>query len=156
MAEVRGARAMWMGNLLQGQGQVSGETTGAFVDLPVSWAARAERVIPGQTSPEELLAAAHASCFSMALAAELGRVGRSPELLDVHCEVTFDRVDGAPTVTSSRLTVRGRVPGLSADDFRRAAEGAGKRCPVSRALAGVAIDVRSELEQEGPQPAAPH
>jgi len=92
-------------------------TSGAFSALPVTWASRTEEA-NGRTSPEELLAAAHASCFSMAFSSELAKAGSPPEYLEVSSEVTFDRIDGKWTVVSSKLTVRGRVPGLDDGRFR--------------------------------------
>ena len=110
----------------------------------------------GQTSPEELLAAAHASCFSMALSAELGRAGSKPERLEVTCTVTFDKADGGYRVSSSVLDVRGTVPGVDPVRFRSAADAAGEKCPISQALRGVNIEVRSQLaespSQQQPQP----
>ena len=119
---------------------------GSFSELPVSWAARTESS-DGKTSPEELLAAAHAACFSMALSGALGRAGTPPERLDVSAEVTFDKVDAGWRVVSSALTVRGWVPGSSKEDFLAAAEGARDGCPISVALAGnVTLSVEATLE----------
>jgi osmotically inducible protein OsmC len=125
---------------------VSAASSGAFSDLPVTWGSRIERA-DGRTSPEELLAAAHASCFAMALSFGLGNAGTPPERLRVSAEVTFDRVDGGFRVVSSALTVRGRVPGLDAEAFRRAAEDAKEHCPISQALKGnVQLSVEPSLE----------
>src|SRR5918996_4759493 len=121
MAAVRRAEVTWSGNLADGQGTVSAVSSGAFSDLPVSWAARTESA-DGKTSPEELVAAAHASCFAMAFSGRLGRAGSPPTRLDVSAEVTFDKVDAGWRVVSSALTVRGVVPGMSAEDFVAAAE----------------------------------
>jgi lipoyl-dependent peroxiredoxin len=143
MAE-RTANTVWEGGLAKGNGTVSLKS-GATDDLPVTWASRTERS-DGKTSPEELIAAAHASCFSMALSNELGQAGHDPERLDVTAEVTLDEVDGAPTVTTSKLTVRGKVPDIEQSDFEEAAQGAGQNCPVSRALGGVDIQVDAKLE----------
>ena len=108
-------------------------SSGAFRDLPVSWAARTESP-EGKTSPEELIAAAHASCFEMALSGALARGGTPPERLDVTAEVTFDKLEAGWRVVSSALTVVGRVPGLDAAGFRAAAEGDPRRLPgVGRA-----------------------
>ena len=99
------------------------------------------------TSPEELVAAAHASCFSMALSGALGRAGTPPEKLDVSAEVTFDKVEAGWRVVSSHLVVRGRVPGMSEADFVAAADGAKDGCPISQALKGnVALSVDAALE----------
>jgi lipoyl-dependent peroxiredoxin len=146
MAAVRRAEATWSGALTTGSGAVSAVTSGAFSSLPVSWAARTESS-DGRTSPEELVAAAHASCFAMALSGALGRAGTPPDRLDVSAEVTFDKLDAGWRVVSSALTVRGRVPGMSAEDFVAAAEAQKDGCPVSVALAGnVALSVEATLE----------
>src|SRR5262249_41657391 len=135
MAAIRRAEATWSGDLASGSGTVSAVSSNVFTDLPVSWAARTEAP-GGKTSPEELVAAAHAACFSMALSAALGRAGTPAERLDVSAEVTFDKLDAGWRVVSSALTVRGRVPGCDADAFKRAAEGARDGCPISVALTG--------------------
>jgi lipoyl-dependent peroxiredoxin len=130
----RQATASWQGDLAGGAGQVS-SGSGALGELPVTWASRTERS-DGRTSPEELIAAAHASCFSMALAHELAQGGHAPERLDVTATVTLDRVDDAPTVTRCALQVRGTVAGIDAAAFDAAAQSAGRDCPISRLLAG--------------------
>jgi osmotically inducible protein OsmC len=146
MAAIRRATVKWEGDLASGDGQVSATTSRAFSALPVTWASRTERA-DGQTSPEELLAAAHASCFSMAFSSELAKAGSPADRLEVSSEVTFDRVDAKWTVISSKLTVRGRVTGLDNDRFRALAEQAKDGCPISRALAGnVALSVDAALE----------
>ena len=147
MAAVRRAEATWSGDLQSGKGTVSAVTSGAFAQLPVTWAARTETA-DGRTSPEELVAAAHAACFSMALSNGLAKAGHPAERLDVSAEVTFDNAGGAGwRVTSSALTVRGRVPGMSAKDFAAAAEAAKDGCPISNALAGnVDLSVNASLE----------
>jgi lipoyl-dependent peroxiredoxin len=139
----RTANTVWQGGLAKGNGNLKLKS-GATDELPVTWASRTERS-DGKTSPEELVAAAHASCFAMALSHELGEAGHEPESLDVTANVTLDEVDGAPTVTSSQLTVRGRVPDIDQDAFAEAAQGAGKNCPISRALS-VDISVDATLE----------
>ena len=141
----RTANTVWEGNLPKGNGTLH-LNSGATEDLPVTWASRSEKRSQGQTSPEELVAAAHASCFSMALSHELGEAGNPPERLEVSSTVTLDEVGGAPTVTTSKLTVRGRVPGIDQAAFEQAAQGAGKNCPISRALGGVDIQVDATLE----------
>jgi osmotically inducible protein OsmC len=143
MAE-RSATTVWEGDLPHGKGTLNG-ASGALKDLGVSWASRTERS-NGQTSPEELIAAAHASCFSMALSNELGGSGHPPERLEVTAKVTLDQKDGAPTVTTSELTVTGSVPGIDQEGFSSAAESAGRDCPISRALAGVEISVTATLQ----------
>ena len=146
MAAIRQAQAVWQGNLASGSGKVSASTSGAFTDLPVTWASRTETA-DGRTSPEELIAAAHAACYCMALSSELARAGTPAARLEVSATVTFDRVDGKWTVAKSDLQVTGQVPGISADTFRDLAGAARDGCPVSRALAGnVAISVKPALE----------
>jgi osmotically inducible protein OsmC len=146
MAAIRRAEASWSGALTTGSGTVSAVSSGAFSELPVSWAARTESS-DGKTSPEELVAAAHAACFSMALSGALGRAGTPPDRLDVSAEVTFDKVDAGWRVVSSALTVRGWVPGSSKEDFLAAAEGARDGCPISVALTGnVTLSVEATLE----------
>lgn len=146
MAAIRRAEATWSGALTTGSGVVSARSSGAFDDLPVTWAARTE-TSDGRTSPEELLAAAHAACFSMALSGALGRAGTPPERLDVSAEVTFDKLEAGWRVVSSAITVRGRVPGMTEADFLAAAESTRDGCPISVALAGnVALSVEATLE----------
>jgi len=145
MAAIRRADATWNGNLLEGSGVVSASSSAAFHELPVTWAARTEQS-DGRTSPEELIAAAHAACYSMAFSGDLNRNGTPPEQLDVSATVTFDKLDKW-TVVSSALTVRGRVPGIDEARFREIAEGAKDNCPVSRALKGnVELSVEATLE----------
>ncbi len=134
MAAERRASVTWKGDLMSGSGTIDEVGSGAFGPLDVSWAARSEEASGGKTSPEELIAAAHASCFSMALSLGLAKAGTPPEQLRTSAVVTFVPGTG---ITKSALTVRGRVPGLDADGFREAAEAAKKGCPVSQALAGV-------------------
>jgi len=146
MAAVRRAEATWQGDLMKGSGQTTAVSSHAFSSLPVSWAARTEES-GGKTSPEELVAAAHASCFSMALSAGLGRAGTPPERLDVSAAVTFDKVGDGWKVVSSALTVRGKVPGMDAAAFTQAAEAAKEGCPISQALKGnVDLSVEATLE----------
>jgi osmotically inducible protein OsmC len=142
MAE-RTATTSWDGDLAHGAGNING-ASGALTDLAVTWASRTERS-DGKTSPEELIAAAHSSCFSMALAHGLTEAGHAPEHLEVAATVTLDLVDGAPTVTNSELHVTGRVPDLDNMGFIQAATEAAKNCPISRALAGVEISVEASL-----------
>ena len=134
MAAERRASVTWNGDLMSGAGTIDEVGSGAFGPLDVSWAARSEEASGGKTSPEELIAAAHASCFSMALAHALAGAGNAPERLETSATVTFVPGTG---ITKSALTVRGSVPGLDADGFRESAEDAKKNCPVSQALAGV-------------------
>jgi len=133
MATERRAQVTWQGDLMSGSGTIESVTSGVFGDLPVSWQARSEEP-GGKTSPEELIAAAHAACLSMALSHGLAQAGHPPEQLETSATVTFQPGEG---ITKIALTVEGRVPGMSADDFRSAAEDAKQNCPVSKALAGV-------------------
>ena len=145
MAQVRRAEAVWSGDLATGKGTVSAVSSGIFTDVPVSWPARTEEP-GGKTSPEELFAAAHAACFAMAFSAGLGRAGTPPERLSISAEVTFDQVEAGWRVTTSNLTVRGVVPGISEEDFVKAAEAAKVGCPISQTLQGnVEINVDASL-----------
>jgi osmotically inducible protein OsmC len=145
MAATREARAVWNGDLMSGSGTVGAASSGKFTDLPVSWSARTEAP-GGKTSPEELLAAAHASCFAMALSAGLAKAGTPPKRLEVSSKVTFDKVGDNWSVVSSELEVKGQVPGADAAKFKQAAEGAKDNCPVSRALKGnVKLSVNATL-----------
>jgi osmotically inducible protein OsmC len=145
MTATRRAEVSWNGDLMSGSGTVSAVSSGAFRDLPVSWAARTES--PDKTSPEELIAAAHASCFAMAFSGALARAGTPPQSLAVSAEVTFDKLEAGWKVTKSALTVRGVVPGISPADFVAAAEAARDGCPVSGALKGnVELSVEATLE----------
>ena len=134
MAAERRASVTWNGDLMSGEGTIDEVGSGAFGPLDVSWAARSEEAPAGKTSPEELIAAAHASCFSMALANGLAKGGTPPERLQTSAAVTFVPGTGITTIA---LTVSGSVPGIDADAFQAAAEDAKANCPVSQALAGV-------------------
>ena len=140
MATTRKATTQWQGSLLEGAGQVTLESSGLGT-FDVSWPARAEAP-GGKTSPEELIAAAHSSCFSMALSSALAKAGNPPERLETSAEVTFQPGEG---ITGIHLTVRGTVPGLSADEFAKAADGAKSGCPVSKALTGTTITLDASL-----------
>jgi osmotically inducible protein OsmC len=133
MATDRHAEVTWNGGLLDGSGSIDSVGSGAFAPLDVTWASRAEEPA-GRTSPEELIAAAHATCFSMALSLALAEAGSPPEELKTGATVTFQPGEG---ITKIALTVRGKVSGLDEDGFREAAEGAKAGCPVSQALTGV-------------------
>ncbi len=147
MAAVRSASATWSGDLMAGNGTVTANSSGLFNDLPVSWAARTEEP-EGKTSPEELLAAAHASCFAMALSGGLARAGTPPDELHVSADVTFDKVGDGWKVVSSALQVLGRVPGATAESFQAAAEAARDGCPISGALTGnVELSVDATLDE---------
>jgi lipoyl-dependent peroxiredoxin len=146
MAADRTANTVWEGNLPKGNGTLSMKSSGIGGELPVTWASRTERS-DGKTSPEELIAAAHSSCYSMALSNVLSEGGNEPERLDVRSTVTFDMVDGAPKVTTSKLTVRARVPGLDQAGLDSAIAAANEGCPVSNALKrNVDIQVDATLE----------
>ena len=143
MATERRAEVTWRGSLMEGAGTIDRVTSGALGPLGVTWASRAEEP-GGLTSPEELIAAAHAACFSMALSHGLAGAGTPPEQLSTSATVTFVPGTG---VTAIALTVAGRVPGVDEAGFREAAEGARDDCPVSKALAGVPdISVDARLE----------
>jgi osmotically inducible protein OsmC len=146
MAAKRTAEVSWNGSLIEGTGTIDYVTSGAFTRLPVTWASRTEAA-DGRTSPEELVAAAHASCYAMAFSAGLGRNGTPPATLKVSATVTFDKVESGWKVVSSALTVRGNVPGLDAATFAQLAEAAKDGCPISGALKGnVALSVEATLE----------
>ena len=148
MAGTRTATVTWTGPLLEGEGSVSAGSSELFTDLPVSWPSRTEGP-GGQTSPEELLAAAHAACFAMALSGGLARAGTPPDHVHVSATVTFDKVGDAWSVTRSEIDVVGTVPGLDEEAFVAAAENAKNGCPISRAIAGnVEITVDATLEHE--------
>lgn len=140
MATTRTATTRWNGSLKEGAGQVTLESSGLGT-YDVSWPARAEEP-GGKTSPEELIAAAHSSCFSMALSAALGKQGTPPTSLDSKVEVTLQPGEG---ITGIHITVVGTVDGLDAEGFRAAAEGAKENCPVSQALKGTNITLDASL-----------
>jgi osmotically inducible protein OsmC len=145
MAAVRRATAVWEHDLLKGSGRFKVES-GAIPELPVSWAARTE-ASGGKTSPEELLAAAHASCLAMAFSAGLGRMGKPPERLTVTASCTFDKVGEAWRVTRMDLEVVGKVPGIDSNAFQEAATKAKDGCPISNALRNnVEIHLSARLE----------
>jgi osmotically inducible protein OsmC len=140
MPTTRVAKATWEGGLADGKGRVELASSGAG-SYDVSWPARSEEP-NGLTSPEELIAAAHASCFSMALSNVLGKQGNPPQRLDTRAEVDFQPGKG---ITQIRLSVRGSVRGLDAGAFRTAAEDAKVNCPVSQALKAVEITLDADL-----------
>ena len=133
MATERSAEVTWNGSLMDGSGRIDSVGSRAFGPLDVTWASRAEEPA-GRTSPEELIAAAHAACFSMALSHALAEAGTPPEELKTGAAVAFQPGEG---ITKIALTVRGTVPGIDEDAFREAAEGAKDGCPVSQAVTGV-------------------
>jgi osmotically inducible protein OsmC len=133
VATDRTANVVWQGDLMSGSGTIAQVPSGAFGPLDVSWASRAEEP-NGKTSPEELIAAAWASCFAMALSNGLAKAGNPPEKLETSATVTFQPGEG---IIRGVLTVRGTVPSLDEAGFREAAEDAKKNCPVSKALSGI-------------------
>ena len=144
MAAKRRAEVTWQGDLISGGGTIDRVGSGAIGGLGVTWASRSEDDAGGKTSPEELIAAAHAACFSMALAHGLGQAGHAPERLRTDAESIFVPGTG---ITHMALTVEGRVPGLDEEGFRQAAEQAKEDCPVSAALKGnveITLDARLE------------
>jgi lipoyl-dependent peroxiredoxin len=146
MAAIRTAEVTWNGSLAEGAGTIDYVTSGAFARLPVTWASRTEAA-DGRTSPEELLASAHASCYAMSLSGKLGRNGTPPTSLEITATVTFDKGEAGWGVVSSALTVRGNVPGIDAATFVELAEAAKDGCPISQALKGnVALSVEATLE----------
>ncbi|MFD6415236.1 OsmC family protein [Streptomyces sp. NPDC060194] len=140
MATTRTAHTVWDGNLTEGNGVVTLDSSG-IGEYPVSWPSRAEQA-NGKTSPEELIAAAHSSCFSMALSHGLSGAGTPPTRLETKADVTFQPGTG---ITGIHLTVTGAVPGLDAADFTKAAEDAKANCPVSQALSGTEITLTANL-----------
>ena len=138
----REAQIVWDGPLADGGGTLT-SGSGALGELPVTWASRTERA-DGKTSPEELIAAAHASCFAMALALVLGENKTPPDRLTVSAACTLDEVDGAPRITTVELTVDAQVPGTGTAEVKRMVDAAAELCPVSNALrANVEISVRN-------------
>ncbi|APU42756.1 OsmC family peroxiredoxin [Streptomyces sp. NPDC056254] len=140
MATTRHAHTVWEGDLLKGKGVVSLDSSG-IGSYDVSWPARSEAA-NGKTSPEELIAAAHSSCFSMALSHGLAGAGTPPTRLETKADVTFQPGEG---ITGIHLSVEGEVPGLDDDAFAAAAEDAKKNCPVSQALTGTTITLSAKL-----------
>lgn len=140
MATVRTANAHWEGSLMEGAGTVELASSG-LATFDVSWPARAEAA-NGKTSPEELIAAAHSTCYSMALSHGLAGAGTPPTTVDTSADVTFQPGQG---ITGIKLTVRAAVPGLTAEQFAEAAENAKNNCPVSVALSGTEITLEATL-----------
>ncbi|MFE1298960.1 OsmC family protein [Streptomyces sp. NPDC058731] len=140
MATTRSAHTVWEGNLLEGNGVVTFDSSG-IGQQPVSWPSRAEQA-NGKTSPEELIAAAHSSCFSMALSHGLAGAGNPPTKLVTSADVTFQPGEG---ITGIHLTVEGTVPGLDDEAFVAAAEDAKANCPLSQALKAVPITLDAKL-----------
>jgi len=146
MAEVRTATAVWNGDLVNGSGMITYVTSGVFSRLPITWASRTT-AHNGRTSPEELLAAAHAACFSMAFSSRLAKNGTPATQLDVRVEISFDQVDGGWKVARSLIKVKGNVPGIDKETFDRLADDAKDNCPISAAIKGnVELAVEASLE----------
>ena len=143
----RHAEMTWQGNLARGHGQIK-VGSGVVEALPMTWASRIERP-DGKTSPEELLAAAHAGCYAMALALTLSEAGKAPEFLRVAARCTLAEVEGKPKITTMELEVFGKIAGLDEAGFEQAAQKAEQLCPVSGALRGnVALRLTAHLEHE--------
>ena len=141
----RKASAVWNGNLKEGNGRMS-SSTGFFENEPYSFKSRfTDEEVPG-TNPEELIAAAHAGCFSMAFSNELSKAGHTPESVETEAAVSLEMRGGGFEIAGVHLTTRGKVPGISNDEFQKIAESATKNCPVSKALAAVQISVDATLE----------
>ena len=146
MATTRQATATWSGDLLSGNGTVTAGTTGIFRDQPTTWASRTGEP-EGVTSPEELLAAAHASCFSMACSNILAKAGTPPTRLEVQVRISADKLESGFTVQRSDIVVRGMVPGATQESFAAAAAEAKDGCPISKALKGnIEMSVEATLE----------
>jgi osmotically inducible protein OsmC len=146
MGQVRRAEAHWSGDLTSGGGAVSAATSGVFSDLATTWRARTE-ASEGKTSPEELLAAAHAACYSMAFSNQLALAGHAPERVDVVVEVSADKAAAGWTVQASHISVRATVPGIDEATFLEKAEAAKAGCPISRAISdSVQITLEAVLE----------
>jgi osmotically inducible protein OsmC len=135
MTARRRAEVVWSGDLMSGSGEIVSSGSGALSNLAVNWGARTESS-NGTTSPEELIAAAHASCFSMALSHGLAQAGHPPDKLEVSAVVSFEQVEGGWKIATSELDVTGTVSGMDESAFQEASEQAKEGCPVSGALAG--------------------
>lgn len=140
----RTAQTTWEGPLASGSGKIAAGS-GALTGLDVTWAARTEQP-GGLTSPEELAAAAHSSCFAMALALRLSERHTPPQRLRVEATVTLDEVDGVPTIISSQLFVKAKITGIDADGFQAAVDEAAALCPISRLFTGARVNVEALLE----------
>jgi osmotically inducible protein OsmC len=140
MATTRTAHTVWNGDLMEGAGNTTLDSSG-LANFDVTWKARAEAA-EGKTSPEELIAAAHSACFSMAFSHALAQAGHAPEEVNTKADVSFQPGTG---ITGSHLTVRAQVPGISEEDFQRLAEEAKTGCPVSAALTGIKITLVATL-----------
>lgn len=144
MAETRHATATWSGNLTEGSGMLQYISSGAFSRMPITWGSRTA-AHEGRTSPEELLAAAHAGCFAMALSHQLAQAGLTAESLDATCTITLDQKDGGFAITESHLELKAKVPGATQAAFDQAAQAAKTGCPVSK-LYNTNITLDAKLE----------
>jgi osmotically inducible protein OsmC len=152
MANEKTARAIWEGDLMSGSGRVS-TGSGVLSDEGVTWSARAEEA--EGVSPEELIAAAHATCVSMALSHGLAEEGHAPTRLETEATATFDKTEAGFRLTTIKLTIEGEVEGIDDATFREAAEGAKDNCPVSKALEGnVELSVDAKLSSPSPSRSA--
>ena len=138
----RTASAVWHGGLKDGKGSISSQS-GVLKDTQYSFSTRFEN--GNGTNPEELIAAAHAGCFSMALSAELGKANLTPDHVSTSAAVTLDKTDAGWTVTKVHLTVKSKIPGASAEAFQNAANSAKANCPISRLLAAATITLDATL-----------
>lgn len=142
----RQATVAWTNDLAHGSGTLTGRS-GALQNLPITWAARVERS-DGKTSPEELLASAHAGCYAMALALTLTNAGKQPQQLEVSATYVLEEVNNAPRITTARIDVRGKVAGTNTQEFSTLARQAEQLCPVSNAVRNnVEITLNAELVQ---------
>ena len=147
MAMTQTATATWQGNLTEGSGTVSTQTSEFLRDVPTSWRARTEMSGEGRMSPEELLAAAHAACFSMAFSNQLAKAGFVADRVEIQVDVTADKMEAGWSVMSSHITARGWVPNIDEETFQTAANAAKDGCPISRAITGnVQLSVEATLE----------
>ena len=143
----RRAQVTWEGNLIQGHGTIASTSSGALSNLPITWASRTENP-DGKTSPEELIAAAHAECYAMGLAHSLAQSGTPVKSLTVDAVCTLELTSGGPKIQSMALSVTGNVPGIDSATFEQAAQKAEQTCPVSNALRNnVNITVHAQLTQ---------
>lgn len=140
MALTSEATTLWFGDLDNGSGTTSLDSSDA-AEFPVTWQARSEGVV-GHTNPEELLAASHSACFSMAFSGRLAKEGHAPESLQVTAAVTFQPGEG---VTGSHLLVSAKIAGITEDEFQTIAQDAKANCPISKALAGIPITIEASL-----------
>jgi lipoyl-dependent peroxiredoxin len=145
MAVERRAHAAWEGDLRSGTGSFDLTSSGTITGQPVTFASRFEPDAGGKTSPEELIAAAHATCVSMALANGLAQAGHPPTRLEAEAVATLDQTDAGFRITKVHLTIRGEVDGMDESDFQQAAQTAKDGCPVSNALGGVEISLDASL-----------